>query len=379
MASATSSRAPKRLEPLAALTGPLEGALASGPVPLLVLRLPEFERIAWRDGKRAARRLERLTTAAFVQAATRTLRTGDLYAHDPGSDVFAIAMSALRQDHHDKLGPSPVDIRAVLERVSAAISLRCELRVETGWSMLTRLEHDLERDIAIALERGARERERYEFFSAIGHELRTPLTSIRGYLETLLDDDVDATTSRRFLETARREALRMGRLLEGMFEFSLLDLSSQAFEGHSCDLDVQMQQACEVVRPLAQSRGVTLQRPTLELRAAIDPDACLQLMVNLLDNAVKYGRDGGIVRISACKRGAEAIVGVDDDGPGVAPGERESIFGLRVRGSSAAARPGTGIGLAIVKMIAERAGGTIRITESQLGGARFEVSLPLAS
>jgi signal transduction histidine kinase len=384
MASDISSRVRKRPETLASLASPLAGALQRGPVPLLVLRLPEFERIAWRDGKRAARRLERETTAVFMESAARVLRTGDIAAHDRGSDVFAIVMTAqsraVRQAHHDKVRPSPLDIRAVLERIAAAISRQCDLRVQTGWTMLARIDRDLERDIALALERGVRERERYEFFSAIGHELRTPLTSIRGYLETLLESDVEAATARRFLETARREALRMGRLLEGMFEFSLLDLSSAAFAGSSCDLETQLQQACEVVRPLAHNRDVTLQHvPSTDVRAAIDPDACLQLLVNLLDNAVKYGRGGGVVRIGACRRGDEAIVSVDDDGPGIAAEERESIFGLRVRGSGASERPGTGIGLAIVKLIAERAGGAIRVTESPLGGARFEVSMAAAS
>lgn len=356
----------------------MEAELAYRPIPLLVLRLPEFERIAWRDGKRAAQRLERLTITAFVESARTMLRTGDRAAHDPGSDVFVIVMTAPSRESRT---PTAVDSRAVLERVAAAISLRSGLRVETGWSMVTRLDpHEgLQRDIAIALERGARERERYEFFSAIGHELRTPLTSIRGYLETLLDDETDPATARRFLETARREALRMGRLLEGMFEFSLLDLSSGAPAGQSCDLRSQLLQACEVVRPLAQARGMAVEcAANLAAPVAVDPDACLQMLVNLLDNAIKYGRDGGTVRISAAEESrGEAIVRVDDDGPGIAPQERESIFGLRVRGASSAARPGTGIGLAIVKMIAERAGGAIRVTESPLGGARFEAVLPV--
>lgn len=365
----------KRLKPLSALLEPIAAALDRGAVPLLALRLPEFERIAWRDGKRAAQRLERMTMAAFVESARTVLRTGDCSGHDAGSDVFAIVMTAPSRESR---GPSAVDIRAVLERVAAAISLRCELRVETGWTMLTRLDPhgDLERDISVALERGARERERYEFFSAIGHELRTPLTSIRGYLETLLDDQSDPETARRFLETARREALRMGRLLDGMFEFSLLDLSSEALAAQSCDLESQLLQACEVVRPQAQSRSVRVERAASpQVAVAIDPDACLQMLVNLLDNAIKYGGDGGVVRIGARLQRDEVIVSVDDDGPGIAPHERESIFGLRVRGSGAATRPGTGIGLAIVKMIAERAGGAIRVMESPLGGARFEVML----
>jgi signal transduction histidine kinase len=355
---------------------PLGDALQRGPVPLLVLRLPELERIAWRDGRRAAQRLESATSAAFVDAAGRMLRTGDLTAHDPHSDVYAIIMAAPSRAAR---APSAVDIRAVLSRVSAAISLRSEVFVQTGWTMLTRLIRDLEPEVAQALERGARERERYEFFSAIGHELRTPLTSIRGYLETLLDEEVDSATARRFLETARREALRMGRLLEGMFEFSLLDLSNEAIVGQSCDLEAQIQQACEIVSPLARTRGISVHRtPACESRIAIEADACLQVLVNLLDNAVKYGREGGAVCIAAHRRGGEAAITVDDDGPGIATHERESIFGLRVRGSSAVARPGTGIGLAIVKLIAERAGGGVRVCESPLGGARFEAVLPLA-
>jgi signal transduction histidine kinase len=377
MASDTSSRVRSRLLPLASLIPSLAAALTHAPVPLLAVRLPEFERIAWRDGKRAAQRVERMTVAAFVESAARMLRTGDLSGHNPGSDVFAILMCAPSRELR---APSAVDIRAVLERVAAAITLKSGLRVETGWTMLRRVDPhgDLDLEIAAALERGARERERYEFFSAIGHELRTPLTSIRGYLETLLDDGVDAQTQRRFLNTARREAMRMGRLLDGMFEFSLLDLSTEALAGHSCDIAHQILQACEVVRPLAQSRGVRLEQSgSIDAHAAIDADACLQLLVNLLDNAVKYGRENGVVCLSACSDGAQAVLSVDDDGPGIAADERESIFTLRVRGSNCGSRPGTGIGLAIVKMIAERAGGGIRVTESPLGGARFEVALPL--
>jgi signal transduction histidine kinase len=378
MASATSSRARKHPVTTAQLCAPIGRALANGPVPLLVLRLPQFECIAWRDGKRVAQRLERSATRAFHSAALRVLRSGDLTAHDPGSDRFAIAMTAPSRHAGP---PSAADCRAVLERVAAALSLNAELRVETGWTTLRRLDacEGLSHDIELALERGARERERYEFFAAIGHELRTPLTSIRGYLETLLEGEIEPAVARRFLETSRREALRMGRLLDGMFEFSLLDLSVDALAGRSCDVARQIELACEVVCPSALARGIVVQRITdAQAMAAIDPDACLQLLVNLLDNGIKYGAEAGTVAIGVGERGAELVVTVDDDGPGIAAGERESIFGLRVRGAHAAMRPGTGIGLAIVKMIVERVGGLIRVTESPLGGARFEASLPKA-
>lgn len=376
MASATSSRVHKRPSRVAALCASVADALAHGPVPLLVLRLPQFERIAWREGKRAAKRLERATADAFEAATKSALRSGDRTAHDPGSDQFVIAMTAPSRDSGV---PSTADCRAVLERVAVAMALSSDLRIETGWTLVRRLHlrEGLGREIEVALERGARERERYEFFAAIGHELRTPLTSIRGYLETLLDGGVDPELARRFLETSRREAMRMARLLDGMFEFSLLDLSADAMLSRSCDIARQIELACEIVRPAAQSRSITVERPPCRAATvAIDADACLQLLVNLLDNAVKYSGDGGRVCIAAHSSCGEAIVTVDDDGPGIVPAERDSIFGLRVRGVHAAVRPGTGIGLAIVKMIAERAGGGIRVTESPLGGARFEASLP---
>jgi signal transduction histidine kinase len=157
----------------------LEALPERAPVPLLALRLPQLERIAWRQGKRAALRLERQAAAAFVHASRQVLRTGDLTAHDRGSDVFIILLSAPSREARM---PSALDCRAVLERVAATISLGVDLQIETGWALLRDMEEarDIERGVEMALERGARERERYEFFAAIGHELRTPLTSIRG-------------------------------------------------------------------------------------------------------------------------------------------------------------------------------------------------------
>lgn len=361
---------------LAALGSALARSDSAEGVPLLVLRVADFERIAWRQGKTAARRLERTTTRVFLKAAREALRSGDLAAHDPGSDVFAIAMTAPARACPR---PSPVDCRSAVERIAAALSLATNLRVQTGWTVVRDFDAEtpLGFEIERALERGARERERYEFFSAVGHELRTPLTSIRGYLETLIDDGVDAETAQRFLRTARRETLRLSRLVDGMFEFSLLDLSAGALLGRTCDLDAQIDAGCEIVRPLAQARNVRVRRAgDSHAVVELDPDACLQLLVNLLENAVKYGRDGGRVEASVRFEGLDAVVCVDDDGPGIAPDARESIFGLRVRGAQAESRPGTGIGLAIVKMIAERAGGRVAVCDSSLGGARFEARVP---
>ncbi len=340
-------------------------------VPLLVFRLPEFSEAAWRDGKAAARRLERATSAAFRASAREVVRQEDLLAHDPGSDWFAIAMLAPARDGASFM---TLDARAALERIAAGVRLVTGRRMETGWHPL-RLRSELvefSRSVESALERGARERERYEFLATIGHELRTPLTSIRGYIETLLDEGVDGPQSRRFLQTARNEALRLGRLVDGMLDFSLLDLSSVADSRRASDVSTIVREALDALAPVAQTNGIRLEQCVPQrLFGRIDSDACMHAVLNLVENAVKYGERGGLVRVSAERSDPHIFLNVDDDGPGVAEEDAAAIFALRARGTSVASRSGRGLGLAIVQTIAERAGGRVWAEKSPLGGARF--------
>lgn len=378
MVSVTSSRA---ADLALARTDALVAAFAQCPEgvrpALAVFHIPDFAGEAWRRGKTAARRLESKTARLFVRTCSQLLRAGDAIAHDPGSDVFLAALLAPARDA--QRARTAADCRTAVQRIAIAISLEIDLRVETGWSPIrepvtgTSLACEIER----ALERGARERERYEFFSAVGHELRTPLAGINGYLETLLTDErLDDSTARRFLETARSEALRLGRLIDGMFEFSLLDLSCVSTEGCTRVAPV-LARASEIVAPNARSRGVRVDAEcNAGASAAVEEDALLQLLINLLDNAIKHGAPDGCVRVRAAVEPGEIVVCVDDDGPGVQEASRETIFGLRAR---AGETQGSGIGLAIVKLIAERAGGRVHCTASPLGGARFEIGLPLGA
>jgi two-component system phosphate regulon sensor histidine kinase PhoR len=223
-----------------------------------------------------------------------------------------------------------------------------------------------------------RRRERRAWFAAVGHELRTPLTSIRGYIETLLEgDELDAQTTRRFLETARREALRLGRLVEGMLEFSMLDLSVPSREAR-CDLAEQVRATIDAVLPLACQRGVTIRARLLrDAVARLEGDACVHALLNVVENAVKHGRDGGRVTIECIREEPFLSVFIDDDGRGIVPEERGAIFGMGFRGSGAL-RPGSGIGLAVVKAIVTRAGGEVSVDESPSGGARFVLRFPEA-
>lgn len=365
----TSSQLLSRIAPV------LDGTVT---VPLLVVQLPEFAEIAWRRNTRAARRVERATSAAFYRAARRVVREEDILAHDCASDWFAVAMLAPSRDGAH-LGA--VEARSALERIRAGIAAETGSRMRTGWYPLNDPSECSDMNVAIsrALERGAIERERYEFLATVGHELRTPLTSIRGYIETLLDGDVDARTTRRFLETARNEALRLGRLVDGMLDFSLLDLSPAAAVERNSDPAEIARAATDALAPVAASRGIAVRSALrVGLSARIAPDACMHAVVNLVENALKYGREGGRVEISVHKRDTMAAVCVEDDGSGVPEHEREAIFALRARGASVPPAPGRGIGLTIVRTIAERVGGRVWAEGSTLGGARFVLEIPLA-
>jgi signal transduction histidine kinase len=373
MATVTNSCA---LDGIGRLGRTLRAAVQEGPVALLVLRVVDFERIAWREGRGIARDLELRTADAFSAAVKTILRPEDRAAHDLNSDVFVVAM--LSQPRGART-PLPADCRAALERVAGCVREASGLRLETGWTMVACRPRgsNLTREIERALERGARERERYEFFATVGHELRTPLTAIRGYLETLLEGNLDGQTRQRFVRTAGREAARLGRLIDGMLDFSLLDLSGDAFAPASCDLAEQIAAACETIAPLAARRGMRLERDVPDhVRVGLGPDSCAHVLINVLDNAAKHGRTGGRIRITCALRSPYAAVRVDDDGAGIATGELRRIFGHRQRGSSAAAE-GRGLGLTIVKTIVERAGGEVRATRSPLGGARFELRMPM--
>lgn len=350
-------------------------------VPVLVFRVAALERIAWREGRPAARNLERSCLRSFVEAGGRVLRGTDILAHDEESEFFVAALVTMPRGA--RAVAMPTDCRATLARLAAAMELATGVDVQTGWTVVhdnAGTDPSLGATVAAALDRGARERERYTFFSTIGHELRTPLTSVRGYLEALLvEEDLRSSEARHFLEVAYAEALRVGRLVDGMFELSLLDLNGGAGGLDTCAVADAVKRARDAVAACAAARGVSVEQLACgERLAAISEDRLVQVLINLLDNAVKHGHRNGHVFVSA--RGLDdryIEIRVDDDGPGVAPSERETIFALAGRGTTKA--PGTGIGLAVVRLIIERAGGEIDVADSRLGGAQFRLRIPVGA
>ena len=347
-------------------------ARGNASIPLLVIRLPALERTAWREGLRKARNLERRARAAFIAAATRTLRAEDTLAHDPGSDVFLAALTAPTRAAGSVLS---VDARSALARICASMESATGLDVDAGWTTTADQDAaDMAEAVRRGLARGAQERERYAFFSALGHELRTPLASIRGYLETLLDDEgIDESTRSRFLTIAYKESLRLSRLVEGMFEISLLDLHTTPTAHAFAVLESALDAAVDACAASAGARSIVITRSTPSRTVvAMDSDRLTLVLINLIENAIKHGKRGGRVAVGAGLPDEHfACVTIDDDGMGVAGADRERIFSLGARGTTLA--PGNGIGLALVRLMLERAGGRVDVSDSPLGGARLRV------
>ena len=231
---------------------------------------------------------------------------------------------------------------------------------------------------------GELSRLRADFVSSVSHELRTPLAQIKLYLETLRLGRAKTDAERDWsLGHIDRETTRLHHLVENVLRFSRLGASRPAAASTAptapMDLGSEVEHLVEEFRPLAASRRVNLEtaigtRPAISLR----PDALRHMLLNLLDNAVKYGPVGQTVRISVEQRDSEVLLAVSDEGPGVPVREREQIWTPFARGAAAAAKGGSGIGLTIVRDVAAEHGGRCWVEPAAGGaGARFIIALPL--
>jgi two-component system phosphate regulon sensor histidine kinase PhoR len=227
------------------------------------------------------------------------------------------------------------------------------------------------------------ERVRAEFVANVSHELRTPLTAIKGYLETLLDGALDEPAhARRFLETTHRHADRLGRLVDDLLQLSDVETGRVTLRLEPVALHEVVAVVTGMFEGQARQRGLTLESdvsPGLVVQA--DRDRLVQILVNLVDNAVKYTPGRGRVAIGAA-RAAGGLVAIDvtDTGIGIPSTELPRITERFYRVDKARSRDlgGTGLGLAIVKHLVQAHGGTLRV-ESDLGkGTTIRVTLPAA-
>jgi two-component system, OmpR family, phosphate regulon sensor histidine kinase PhoR len=224
------------------------------------------------------------------------------------------------------------------------------------------------------------ENARQEFVANVSHELRTPLSLIKGYVETLLDGARnDSELSLKFLQTIDRNAERLKLLIEDLLAISELESGRVQLNLRSVALAPAIARVLEDFKSRALAKCVTLlnQAPDLALRA--DPDRLEQMLGNLVDNAIKYGRPNGTVTVGARPTEAGQVeIFVQDDGPGIPPDALERIFERFYRVDKARSRDqgGTGLGLAIVKHLVQSHGGRAWATSEPGHGATFYFTLP---
>jgi len=220
---------------------------------------------------------------------------------------------------------------------------------------------------------------RQEFVANVSHELRTPLSLIKGYVETLLDGARDKPeVATKFLHTIDRNAERLKLLIEDLLTISELESGRVKLNLQAVALGPGVAKVFEDFKARADAKSMMLinQAPDLAVRA--DADRLEQVLGNLLDNAVKYGRAKGTVTVGGSARDdGQVEVFVQDDGPGIPPEALERVFERFYRVDKARAREqgGTGLGLAIVKHIVQSHGGRVWATSEPGRGTTFYFTL----
>lgn len=224
------------------------------------------------------------------------------------------------------------------------------------------------------------ERARQEFVANVSHELRTPLSLIKGYVETLIDGAKDnPEVAARFLQTVARNAERLRLLIEDLLTISELESGQLKLNLQPVSLRGLGEKVVTDFRTRAAAREVQLCDAIPDLSVQADPGRLEQVLCNLVDNAIKYGRTGGTVTLSARKTENELVeVAVGDDGPGIPPEALGRVFErfYRVDKGRSREQGGTGLGLSIVKHIVQNHGGKVWVASEPGHGATFYFTLP---
>lgn len=232
------------------------------------------------------------------------------------------------------------------------------------------------------------EQMRRDFVANVSHELRTPLTAMTGFIETLRGPARDDAAARdRFLDIMEREAGRMNRLIQDLLSLSRVQSEERRRPSTLLDLPLLLRGVVATMTPQAEAAGLRIETEGLEERQRLpgDPDQLVQVFQNLIENAIKYGASGGLVRVGMRRidhepllRGPGWAVHVEDRGEGIdemhLPRLTERFY--RVDTHRSRAQGGTGLGLAIVKHIVNRHRGRLKIESRKGQGSRFTVILP---
>jgi two-component system, OmpR family, phosphate regulon sensor histidine kinase PhoR len=305
-----------------------------------------------RDGAVGAPLLESVRHATLDRLIAETLRTGK-----PMQSELMLKDSKTNAERHVEV---------------SAVPMKDDAEVTTGAVVLFHDITELKRIDQI----------RRDFVANVSHELRTPLSILRGYIETLLDDP---KTSReelaRILQTMERHSKRLGLLVDDLLSLSQLESSNTNLEPGQVQLP-------ELFNNVTRDWKERLVGKHLRLIVDLPPDMppiradetrLQEVLFNLLENAVKYSRENGEIRLQAAQRGSEIVISVSDNGIGISRDDLPRIFERFYRADKARSREfgGTGLGLSIVKHIAQLHGGRVEAESEPGRGTTIRVLLPI--
>lgn len=222
------------------------------------------------------------------------------------------------------------------------------------------------------------ERERKQTIAAISHELRTPLTILRGRLHAYCDGVIAPTNDE--LRKLLAQIEHLARLVDDLNTLALVESNRLSLHMVTIELGQLVQELAAVYAERAQSRGVELQTQTEPLQVNADRDRLWQVLVNILENGLNYAADGGWLGVNVSRQGDNAVIEINDKGPGLPNGVIDRLFDPFVRGQDhlSMQASGTGLGLAVAQGLVKQQGGTIVAANLPGGGAQFTITLPLS-
>ncbi|RBW70698.1 HAMP domain-containing sensor histidine kinase [Bacillus taeanensis] len=226
------------------------------------------------------------------------------------------------------------------------------------------------------------EASRRELIANISHDLRTPLSSIQSFVEALQDDVIqDEASFERYLATIQLETKQLSELINDLFQLSELDAGSETYHPHPYHVDSLIVETLQnLLLQLEENRTeVNVVIPEKLPAAAVMPEKIKRVLINLIQNAVRYSPRGSVIQLKADESSREWIkISISDQGEGISESEYSQIFDrfYRVEKSRSKEKGGSGLGLAIAKSIVELHGGQIGVHSREGGGSTFWFTIP---
>ncbi len=335
---------------------------------------PKMVKTAFRDSRAIARRLpsgETIFIGCSVAPEIRELRISAAKLAGIGGIILLFGLVGGWWISSRAIKPVE-DISATASRISAG-NLSQRINVADTETELGQLASVLNSAFA-RLEAAFAQQQ--QFTADAAHELRTPVSVMLTQTQTSLNRDRSAAEYRETIEACQRATQRMRRLIESLLEMARLDAGQEQMKRMPFDLSPAINDCVELIRPLADERGVQIQCDLPSVACAGDSERVALVVTNLLTNAIQYNKESGEVRVKLKPHDGMAVLTVSDTGAGISAEDLPHVFERFYCADKSRSSAHTGLGLAISKAIVEAHGGTIEVSSQEDVGTTFTVRLP---